>query len=108
MPLTLIGILLSTFNSRNAIWPTRASQEETKHCAPIGISRCAPPLHTRCPSRLRAFLYKSGSVEGEVVVSFEGREVTYDVVELDEVALAYAPTVHKSQGSAAPTKFEAQ
>jgi len=37
--------------------------------------------------------------EGEVVVSFEGREVTYDVAELDEVALAYATTVHKSQGS---------
>ena len=34
--------------------------------------------------------------EGEVVVSFEGREVTYDVAELDEVALAYATTVHKS------------
>jgi exodeoxyribonuclease V alpha subunit len=40
--------------------------------------------------------------EGEVVVSFEGREVTYDVAELDEVALAYATTVHKSQGSEYP------
>jgi exodeoxyribonuclease V alpha subunit len=37
-----------------------------------------------------------------VVVSFEGREVTYDVAELDEVALAYATTVHKSQGSEYP------
>src|SRR2546421_44391 len=37
--------------------------------------------------------------DGEVVVSFDGREVTYDVGELDEVALAYAATVHKSQGS---------
>jgi len=40
--------------------------------------------------------------EGEVVVDFDGRTVTYDVVELDEVALAYATTVHKSQGSEYP------
>src|SRR6266446_4694997 len=40
--------------------------------------------------------------EGEVVISFEGREVLYDVAELDEVALAYATTVHKSQGSEYP------
>ena len=40
--------------------------------------------------------------EGEVVVTFDGREVTYDVAELDEVALAYATTVHKSQGSEYP------
>src|SRR6266404_2873781 len=40
--------------------------------------------------------------EGEVVISFDGREVTYDVAELDEVALAYAATVHKSQGSEYP------
>jgi exodeoxyribonuclease V alpha subunit len=40
--------------------------------------------------------------EGVVVISFDGREVTYDVAELDEVALAYATTVHKSQGSEYP------
>jgi len=40
--------------------------------------------------------------EGVVVVGFDGREVTYDVAELDEVALAYATTVHKSQGSEYP------
>jgi exodeoxyribonuclease V alpha subunit len=40
--------------------------------------------------------------EGEVMISFDGREVTYDVAELDEVALAYATTVHKSQGSEYP------
>jgi exodeoxyribonuclease V alpha subunit len=37
--------------------------------------------------------------EGQVESDFEGRLVTYDVGELDEVALAYAATVHKSQGS---------
>jgi exodeoxyribonuclease V alpha subunit len=40
--------------------------------------------------------------EGEVIVTFDGREVTYDVADLDEVALAYATTVHKSQGSEYP------
>jgi exodeoxyribonuclease V alpha subunit len=40
--------------------------------------------------------------EGVVVISFDGREVTYDVAELDEVTLAYATTVHKSQGSEYP------
>ena len=37
--------------------------------------------------------------EGEVGVDFEGREVVYGVGELDELVLAYATTIHKSQGS---------
>src|SRR5262249_573940 len=37
-----------------------------------------------------------------LVVRFEDREVDYDVDELDELALAYAATVHKSQGSEYP------
>ena len=37
--------------------------------------------------------------EGELVVDFEGREVAYGFDELDEAALAYATTVHQSQGS---------
>src|SRR4051812_6382121 len=40
--------------------------------------------------------------ETELVVDFEGREVTYDFGELDALALAYATTVHKSQGSEYP------
>jgi exodeoxyribonuclease V alpha subunit len=40
--------------------------------------------------------------EGEVVVDFEGREVVYDFGELDALVLAYATTVHKSQGSEYP------
>ena len=36
---------------------------------------------------------------GELAVDFEGREVIYGVGELDELALAYATTIHKSQGS---------
>ncbi|HPU41784.1 MAG TPA: ATP-dependent RecD-like DNA helicase [Acetivibrio clariflavus] len=34
-----------------------------------------------------------------VTINFDGNEVEYDVTELDEVVLAYATTVHKSQGS---------
>jgi exodeoxyribonuclease V alpha subunit len=40
--------------------------------------------------------------EGQVDIDFDGRIVPYDVGELDEVALAYAATVHKSQGSEYP------
>lgn len=39
---------------------------------------------------------------GELVVDFEGREVIYGFGELDELVLAYAITVHKSQGSEYP------
>jgi exodeoxyribonuclease V alpha subunit len=41
-------------------------------------------------------------VEREVTVRFDQREVVYDFGELDEVALAYATTIHKSQGSEFP------
>jgi len=34
-----------------------------------------------------------------LVISFDGMPVEYDATELDEVALAYATTIHKSQGS---------
>lgn len=34
-----------------------------------------------------------------LVISFDGVAVEYDVTELDEVVLAYATTIHKSQGS---------
>ena len=38
-------------------------------------------------------------VEHEVTIRFDERLVKYDYGELDEVALAYAITIHKSQGS---------
>jgi exodeoxyribonuclease V alpha subunit len=41
-------------------------------------------------------------VEREVKVKFDQREVIYDFGELDEVSLAYAITIHKSQGSEFP------
>lgn len=40
--------------------------------------------------------------EQEMVVHVDGRPVTYDFSELDELTLAYAVTVHKSQGSEYP------
>jgi len=40
--------------------------------------------------------------EGELHVDFDGRDVTYGFGELDELVLAYATTIHKSQGSEYP------
>jgi len=37
--------------------------------------------------------------EAEVTVDFDGRAVSYPFGELDELVLAYATTIHKSQGS---------
>ena len=47
-------------------------------------------------------IVKIDSVEREVTVKYDQREVVYDFGELDEVALAYAITIHKSQGSEFP------
>ncbi len=38
----------------------------------------------------------------EVIISFDGRDVVYDFTDLDEIVLAYAVSVHKSQGSEYP------
>ena len=40
--------------------------------------------------------------EGELRIDFDGRAVDYEFGELDEIALAYATTVHKAQGSEYP------
>jgi exodeoxyribonuclease V alpha subunit len=40
--------------------------------------------------------------EGELSVDFDGRDVNYGFGELDELVLAYATTIHKSQGSEYP------
>ena len=39
---------------------------------------------------------------GEIIVSFDGRPVTYGFGELDMLVPAYAATIHKSQGSEYP------
>ena len=38
----------------------------------------------------------------EIAIAFDGRTVTYDFGELDQVVLAYATTIHKAQGSEYP------
>jgi exodeoxyribonuclease V alpha subunit len=45
---------------------------------------------------------KIDQVEQELSIRFDDRLVTYDFGELDEVSLAYAVTIHKSQGSEFP------
>lgn len=42
---------------------------------------------------------KIDPVEQDVFIRYDDRLVTYDYGELDEVSLAYAVTIHKSQGS---------
>lgn len=40
--------------------------------------------------------------EQEVVIKFYDNEVIYDYSDLDQITLAYATTIHKSQGSEYP------
>jgi len=40
--------------------------------------------------------------EQVVTISFDGRAISYDYTDLDEIVLAYAVSVHKSQGSEYP------
>jgi exodeoxyribonuclease V alpha subunit len=47
-------------------------------------------------------IFKIDPVEREVTIRFDQREVVYDFGELDEISLAYAITIHKSQGSEFP------
>jgi ATP-dependent exoDNAse (exonuclease V) alpha subunit len=42
------------------------------------------------------------AVTSKILVDFDGRRVEYETGELDKVSLAYATTVHKSQGSEYP------
>jgi len=48
------------------------------------------------------WISKIDSEEREVAIDFDGRLVPYDNSDLDEVVLAYAVSVHKSQGSEYP------
>jgi exodeoxyribonuclease V alpha subunit len=41
-------------------------------------------------------------VEKEVTIGFDGRDITYDYGDLNEVGLAWAISIHKSQGSEYP------
>jgi exodeoxyribonuclease V alpha subunit len=41
-------------------------------------------------------------IEQEVIIEFDDRDISYNFNELDELTLAYAITIHKSQGSEYP------
>lgn len=48
------------------------------------------------------FVQAVNQEDRSLTVNFDGREVSYDVTELDELVLAYATTIHKAQGSEYP------
>ena len=47
-------------------------------------------------------ILKIDSVNQAITILFDGRAVNYDYPDLDEIVLAYAVSVHKSQGSEYP------
>src|SRR5262249_15649720 len=47
-------------------------------------------------------IVKIDPLEREVTIGFDQREVVYDYGQLDEISLAYAITIHMSQGSEVP------
>ena len=51
---------------------------------------------------VKASKEKSYSEDENLMVNFEGRDVLYESADLGEIVLAYAVTVHKSQGSEFP------
>jgi exodeoxyribonuclease V alpha subunit len=42
------------------------------------------------------------ATEQEVTIQFDGRDVTYDYADLNEITLAWSISIHKSQGSEYP------
>ncbi len=44
-------------------------------------------------------IYSIDKEEGILLIDFDGRQIRYEMHELDELALAYAVSIHKSQGS---------
>jgi hypothetical protein len=48
------------------------------------------------------YIYDVDPGAGELTASFDGRTITYGFGELDTLVLAYATTIHKSQGSEYP------
>ncbi len=48
------------------------------------------------------FITNIDTEEQEVIVRYQDRDVTYDYADLNEIALAWSVTIHKSQGSEYP------
>jgi exodeoxyribonuclease V alpha subunit len=47
-------------------------------------------------------VFQIDSEDQKMVIEYDGRRISYDFSELEEISLAYAITVHKSQGSEYP------
>ena len=45
------------------------------------------------------FISQIDREEGEVIINFDGNDIIYELSEFDQISLAYAITIHKSQGS---------
>jgi exodeoxyribonuclease V alpha subunit len=48
------------------------------------------------------YILQIDNEEQQVLIQFEDKEVIYDYVDLDELMLAYAISIHKFQGSECP------
>jgi exodeoxyribonuclease V alpha subunit len=48
------------------------------------------------------FIKEINKIEQEMLIEFDDRKIIYDFTDLDQVTLAYAITIHKSQGSEYP------
>ena len=48
------------------------------------------------------FIREINKTEQEIVIEFDERKIKYDFTDLDQITLAYAITIHKSQGSEYP------
>ena len=48
------------------------------------------------------FIRSINEEDAEMVIDFDGRDVSFDFTDLDNLTLAYATTIHKSQGSEYP------
>jgi exodeoxyribonuclease V alpha subunit len=65
-------------------------------------------FHSRCTSPDGHFNGDIGQIisadleEGILTINFDNQKIDYEFSELDEIALAYATSIHKSQGSEYP------
>jgi len=66
------------------------------------MSRVDPIFLNQCLNSKKLIILCTSPIWQVVGISFDGREVPYDFTDLDEIILAYAVSVHKSQGSEYP------
>ena len=86
--------------------PTRSARRGAVRMAvPDSATRSSRPRTTTtrtCSTATSGIVERIDPVEQQVAVRFDERLVKYDFGELDEISLAYAITIHKSQGSEFP------